>query len=265
MMRREKPVAGTYYHLYNRGVRQEPIFLENSDRIRFLFLLLYCQLPLPLSNNEYHANLFEKHGSFYLHANRDQILAALSSRRVELVNFCLMPNHFHLSVLARTNFPIERGGRAARKIASAGKDSDMRDASEENLHGRAKEESGIPKYMQRALNAYTKYFNIKHKKTGHLFQGPYQLVRVKNNDQLLHLSAYIHRNPRELREWRGREFDYPHSSLQDFVGENRWGELLKPDIVLGQFKSGSDYKRFVETSSAKTLENKLEKEHQFEE
>ena len=228
MMRKEKPAAGVYYHLYNRGVRQEPIFLENADRIRFLFLMLYCQLPLPLTDNDYHAKLFQKHGSFYLHANREQVNAALPLRRVELVNFCLMPNHFHITVLA-------------------------------------KQDDGISKYMQRALNAYTKYFNIKHKKTGHLFQGPYQLVRVKNNDQLLHLSAYIHRNPRELREWKNKEADYSFSSLSDYTSKNRWGELLKPGIVLEQFKSGDDYKKFVETSSAKTIENKLEKEHQFEE
>ncbi|MSU56437.1 MAG: hypothetical protein EXS51_04010 [Candidatus Taylorbacteria bacterium] len=228
MMRKEKPVAGNYYHLYNRGVRQELIFLENADKIRFLFLLLYCQLPLPLSNNEYHSSIFEKHGSFYLHANREQISAALPHRRVELVNFCLMNNHFHLTVLAR-------------------------------------EDTGVSKYLQRVLNAYTKYFNIKHKKTGHLFEGPYQLVRVKGNDQLLHLSAYIHRNPRSIRELRGKESSYPFSSLSDYTLENRWDKLLKPGIILEQFKGGDDYKKFVETSSAKSIENKLAEEHLIEE
>lgn len=227
MMRKEKPVAGGYYHLYNRGVRQEPIFLENADNVRFIFLLLYCQLPLSLSNNEYHSSLFEKHGTFYLHANRQQFEAALPRRRVELINFCLMPNHFHVTVLAR-------------------------------------EDTGVTKYMQRVLNAYTKYFNIKHKKTGHLFQGPYRLVRVKGNNQLLHLSAYIHRNPRGLREWRGREFNYPHSSLPDYASKNRWGKLLVPNILLEQFKDATDYKKFVETSTAKLIASRLDEEHLIE-
>ena len=222
--------VGEYYHLYNRGVRHENIFFEKADYIRFIFLLLYCQLPSPLANNDYHSRLFEAHGAFYMYANREQIRSALLKRRVELVNFCLMPNHFHLTV-------------------------------------RACEDSGVSKYMQRVLNAYTKYFNIRHKKTGHLFEGPYGAVRVKSDTQLLHLSAYIHRNPRSLPEWRNKEDRYPYSSLPDYVGKNRWGELLKDDIVLGQFSKDEpnlriqSYKKFIETSSAKAIESKLDDEH----
>ena len=224
MMRKEVLAPGEHFHIYNRGVRGEPIFLERADQIRFLFLLLYCQLPLPLTDNAYHANLFEKHGSFYLHAKREQVNAALQKRRVELVNFSLMTNHFHLTV-------------------------------------KAVEDGGVSKYMQRALNAYTKYFNIKHKKEGHLFQGPFQAVHVKGNEQLLHLSAYIHRNPRDIREWRNKEDRYPFSSYPDYAGENRWGELLKSGVVLDQFESPQSYKKFVDTSTAKAIEGKLEKEH----
>ena len=227
MMRKEKPVTGETYHLYNRGVRHEPIFLERADYYRFIFLLLYCQLPLPLTDNDYHVQQFEKHGSFYQHSRRETVEMALTKRRVELINFCLMPNHFHFTV-------------------------------------RAREDAGISKYMQRVLNAYTKYFNIKHKKTGHLFEGPYKLVRVTSNDQLLHLSSYIHRNPRSLREWRNGEAKYPYSSLQDYVGENRWKNLLVPDLVLAQFDTPLSYKKFVETSSAKTLESKLDEDHFIE-
>ena len=224
MMRKEVLAAGEHFHIYNRGGRGEPIFLERTDQIRFLFLLLYCQLPLPLTDNAYHANLFEKRGSFYLHTKRKQISIALLKRRVELVNFSLMTNHFHLTV-------------------------------------KAAEDGGVSKYMQRTLNAYTKYFNIKHKKEGHLFQGPFQAVRVSGNEQLLHLSAYIHRNPRDIRDWRSREDTYPFSSFMDYAGENRWGELLKPDIVLGQFDTPQSYKKFVDTSSAKSLESKLDPLH----
>ena len=62
--------------------------------------------------------------------------------------------------------------------------------------------------MQRILNAYTKYFNAKYKKTGHLFQGPFKAVHIERNEQLLHLSAYIHRNPREIKGWKNREHLY---------------------------------------------------------
>lgn len=226
-MRKEKIAAGEYYHLYNRGNHGEFIFLDEADRIRFLFLILYLQLPLPFANNDYHANLFRRHGVFYLHANREAITVALPKRHIDLISFALMPNHFHLVVCAR-------------------------------------EDAGISKYMQRVLNAYTKYFNTKHNKKGHLFEGPYHLVHVKSNVQLLHLSAYVHRNPREIREWKNKEERYPYSSFPDYVGESRWGELLVPKIILEQFKSGDDYKRFVETSSAKTTGERLDDIHLIE-
>jgi putative transposase len=146
----------------------------------------------------------------------------LDGRTVELVAFCLMPNHFHLLV-------------------------------------KEVEEGGVASYMQRVLGGYTKYFNTKYEASGHVFQGPYKAVHVKDDNQLLYLSAYIHRNPRTLEAWRAREFDYPWSSLSDFTTANRWGGLIAPDIITGQFEQtkNSNYADFVRTSTAKLLEEEL--------
>ncbi|MDO8471353.1 MAG: transposase [bacterium] len=138
----------------------------------------------------------------------------MKKRTVELVAFCIMPNHFHLIV-------------------------------------KELEEGGIATYMQRVLTAYSKYYNTKYEKSGHVFQGPYQAVHVGDNRQLLHLSAYIHRNPREISKWFNKEDQYQWSSYRDYIGENRWGDLLLIDIVLGQFKNKKKYHEFVKTSSAK--------------
>ena len=225
VMRKLKLSDGEHYHLYNRGNRGMGIFLDEGDWARFLFLILYLQSPLPVTNIGHRVKLYIKHEQFSLY---DVLRTDIAKRRyVELVNFCLMPNHFHLTV-------------------------------------KQTEERGIAKYMQRVLDAYTKYFNTKYKKEGHLFQGPFQAVHVKTNEQLLYLSTYIHKNPRALREWRGKEEKYPYSSLPDHVGENRWGPLLSPDIVLGQFKTTDGYAKFVDDSPAKMLEEKLEKEHLIE-
>ena len=136
--------------------------------------------------------------------------APMQKRYVELVSFCLMSNHFHLLVRELT-------------------------------------EGGISKYMQRIQNAYTKYINIKYDKSGHLFQGPYKAVRVKDNTQLLHLSCYIHKNP---IDWK----NHFYSSFKD-CENNRWGDFLKMDIVTSQFsgKGKDTYLNFVETSPAKEL------------
>ena len=117
------------------------------------------------------------------------------------------------------------------------------------------EENGIARYMQRVLNGYTKYYNIKYKKTGHIFQGPYKAVHVKDNKQLLYLSTYIHRNPRELKGWAKNEDIYTWSSYQDFVNKNRFEELLVFDIIREQFKNKEEYHQFVKTSPAKLLED----------
>jgi len=142
-------------------------------------------------------------------------------RKVELSAFCIMPNHFHLIVKER-------------------------------------EENAISAYMQRVLNAYAKYFNTKYDKSGHVFQGPYRAVLVEDDNQLLYLSAYIHRNPREIPGWLNREQQYEWSSYLDFVEENRWGDLLLPDIVLDQFENKNKYKKFIQTSTSKLLEKELD-------
>ncbi|MFH1098720.1 MAG: transposase [Candidatus Uhrbacteria bacterium] len=138
----------------------------------------------------------------------------MSRRLVELVAFVLMPNHFHCIV---------------REVKA----------------------DGISKYMQRLLISYTKYFNARHEQVGHVFQGPFQAVHIEDDNQLLYCSAYIHRNPRELDGWRDREHEYPWSSYQDYIGANRWGVLLQPNIVLSQTGRGDRYRRFVKKSRAK--------------
>ena len=144
------------------------------------------------------------------------------NRFVELVSFCLMPNHFHLLV---------------KEVA----------------------EGGIAKYLQRIQVGYTIYFNTKYSASGHVFQGRYKSVHVKDDRQLMHLSAYIHRNPRELAGWKGKEFEYPWSSLQDYTGANRWGGLLATDIIASRFDATpkSNYADFVKTSPAKMLEEEF--------
>ena len=105
--------------------------------------------------------------------------------------------------------------------------------------------------MQRLLTGYAKYFNTKYKRTGHVFEGPFRAVHVKGNEQLLYLSAYVHRNPSEISAWEGKELLYPWSSYQDYVRRNRWRDLLVPNIVIDQFSTTFKYQKFVEQSGAK--------------
>lgn len=206
---------GEYFHIYNRGVEKRRIFLDDSDRWRFLALLLLFQgrqvIPqisriIPLVRHSMFDNEF--------------FAKTVKQKEIELVAFCLMDNHFHL------------------------------------LLGE-KKEGGISKYMQRLSNAYTKYFNTRYKRSGHLFAGKFKSSHIDRNDYMTYLSAYIHLNPRELRRWAGHEIQYFWSSFQDFSGANRWGALLDRGVVLDQFKNGAAYQDFVETTPAKRVWEKV--------
>ncbi len=211
-MRTVKIIPGEYYHIYNRGVNKQKIFLDERDWIRFLFLILYFQSPINFPQIGRSISYFVKNRAFDI--KKEVVDKIIKNRYVELINFCIMPNHFHLTI---------------REI----------------------KENGVSQYMQRILTAYTKYFNTKYGRSGHLFQGPFQIVHIKNNEQLLHLSAYIHRNPRELKQWKEKEHQYPWSSYQDYIEENRWNNILKPQIILEQFSNKREYKDFIKTSGTK--------------
>ncbi len=211
-MRKVRININEYYHIYNRGNNKQNIFLDKRDWIRFLFLILHLQSPLVFINMSRPVSNFVKSSAFNI--SGEKLEKIIKNRYVELMNFSMMPNHFHL-------------------IAHEMKGN------------------GISQYMQRILTAYSKYFNTKYKKSGHLFQGPYKIVHIKNNEQLLHLSAYIHRNPREIKEWKNKEYKYPWSSYQDCIGENRWNDLFKHQIITEQFSNPNEYKDFIETSGTK--------------
>jgi putative transposase len=217
---RQGVAPGEYYHIFNRGSNRGTIFTDKAERQRFLFNLLYLQSPVSFRNvNRISGNYDAAEGFPVSPETTEEIL---KKRYVELTAFCLMPNHFHLLV-------------------------------------KETEDGGIAKYMHRVAVGYAKYFGEKHEQSGHVFQGSYKAVQVADNRQLLYLSAYIHRNPHELPDWKGREFDYPWSSLQDFTQGNRWGGLIVPDVIVEQFEQTktSNYADFVKSSTAKLLKEEL--------
>ncbi|MSR78696.1 MAG: hypothetical protein EXS59_00940 [Candidatus Taylorbacteria bacterium] len=212
--RKEIFATEEYYHIFNRGNNKDVICKNKQDYARLLFVFLHFQSPLSIRNIGRHTKEFEKTGTFGVDA--DLINHIIFKREVALVNFSILQNHFHLTLLEL-------------------------------------KENGISRYMHRTQNSFAKYFNAKYKKehVGHVFQGSFGAVHQENNEQILYLSSYIHRNIRDINEWKNSEKSYPWSSFQDYIGTNRWGGLLQPEIILEQFKSPSEYKSFVDSSPAK--------------
>ena len=203
---------GEYYHVYNRGNRKQQMFHDQRDYARFVFLILHSHGTFVPSNTHRHISYFLKDATFKVQPEDIRLIE--QSRKAELVVFALMPNHFHLIL-------------------------------REKLSG------GISSVMQRVLTGYTKYYNEKYKQSGHLLQGKFGRIHIADNRQLLHTSAYIHRNPRELKGWENKEHKYPWSTLQDYVIENRWGNLLEQNSLLEQFSRPDEYHHFVKTSPSK--------------
>jgi putative transposase len=213
-MRNQAP--DEYSHVFSRGMQKQPIFEIRADYLRFLFLIVTFQGETSIKNisREIRKNV----QSQALHIGADLEEEVLKNRMVELVAFCLVPNHFHLIL---------------RELV----------------------EGGISKYMQRVLTAYVKYFNLRHDKSGHLFQGPYKSVHIGEDKQLLHTSAYIHKHPLEIG-WKGSVKEYPWSSYQDYVIENRFGNLLLTNVITDRFEKEYgrfDYNTYVATSPAKEM------------
>lgn len=151
--------ADQYYHIYNRGVAKQDIFLEASDYYYFL-------------------SLFKRHLSSEQAVDSAGRKFANYSQDVELVAYCLMPNHFHLLCYL-------------------------------------KQPEGIIKLMRSVMTAYTMYFNKKYGRTGGLYEGVFLASRITNDAYLWHITRYIHLNPMDIhRDYH----TYPYSSLPYFAG-----------------------------------------------
>jgi REP element-mobilizing transposase RayT len=124
----------------------------------------------------------------------------------QIVAYCLMPNHYHLLV----------------RVLALDFAKDV---------------------MQPFGVSYTKGVNLQQSRVGPIFQGPYRSVAIESDDQLLHLSRYIHLNPVRAGLVTAPE-DWPFSSYREYVGL-RTGTLPEPSVVLGQFSGMRDYAQFV--------------------
>lgn len=126
----------------------------------------------------------------------------------EILAYCLMPNHFHLLLKQLKN-------------------------------------RGISKMLANLQNGYARYFNLKHQRTGHLFQSMFKAVRIETDEQLLHVSRYIHLNPTSSYLVKIKNLaSYPWSSLPEYLGE-KGAKFLSPDLVLELAGGENRYREFV--------------------
>ncbi|OQA52973.1 MAG: Transposase IS200 like protein [candidate division WS2 bacterium ADurb.Bin280] len=102
-----------------------------------------------------------------------------SERSVEIIAYCIMPTHIHLVL---------------KQIES----------------------EGISKFLAKVLNSYSRYFNTRHKRTGPLWEGRFKSVLVDRDEQLLHLTRYLHLNPTSAGLVDNPE-DWDYSSYNEYI------------------------------------------------
>ncbi len=126
---------------------------------------------------------------------------------VDIIGFCLMPTHFHFLL-------------------------------------RQTQSGGISEFLSNITNSYTKYFNTKYKRSGYLFQGSFKAVLIEDDQQLMHISRYIHLNPVASKISTIEDLSkYPWSSYWEYVGKNR--SVCNPEPILELFGSEKRYVEFV--------------------
>lgn len=209
-------INGEIYHLFNRGVEKREVFMDESDRYRFVFCLYECNdANFVIMRNRINDRIFRKSyiGDTYVN------LPAFKTKReplVEVIAFVLMDNHYHLMV---------------RQLV----------------------EGGISLFMKKLSNSYTGYFNDKYKRKGMgaLFQGAFKSVHVEGDGQFLHLVEYLFSNPTEIieTEWKTHgaqdakkaiEFvnDYKWSSYQDSIGVKNFPSVTEREFLWQVFGVG---------------------------
>ena len=108
----------------------------------------------------------------------------------------------------------------------------------------------LSQIMRHINGAYTTYFNIKRKRSGHLFQGRYKAILVEFDEYAIELSRYIHLNP--VRAGMvARPEEYRWSSFNNYIGRGSAPKWLTMETTLDYFgkrakEARRKYQSFVE-------------------
>mgnify|MGYP001559891616 CR=1 FL=1 len=182
-MKRPRFITNEIYHIYNRGVEKRNVFISDKDYFRFIHNLFEFNDKAPACNIFYKLPFLN---SYEVGLRKNPTRKCV----VEILAFCLMPNHFHLMV-------------------------------------RQKHSNGITEFMRKLLTSYSKYFNQKYKRTGGLFEGKFKSVHVKDNVQAKYLFSYIHLNPIKLinTNWK-IEGIKNWKEAKKFLEKYRWSSYL---------------------------------------
>jgi REP element-mobilizing transposase RayT len=147
----------------------------------------------------YFLHLFERYLSESVVLSKTGAVYPHYRGRIKLVAYCLMSNHFHLLLWQD-------------------------------------DESAMTDFMRSVMTSYSRYFNLKYRRSGALFESRYKASLISEDSYLDHISRYIHLNPRYWQK-------YKYSSLAGyFVDRPEW---LQPEQIEILFASRNAYINFL--------------------
>ena len=224
-------INGEIYHVYNRGVDKRDVFLEDKDYLRFIHDLFEFNDTEPAVRTNIRFSLRKpsqattRTVSQCLQVQPVNIEKRKRKLLVEILAFCLMPNHYHLLL-------------------------------------RQKIEKGIVQFMQKIGTGYTLYFNqknLKNIRVGALFQGRFRAVAIREEGHFLSIPNYIHFNPLDLSlyEWRERKIknskqalafleNYRWSSFMDYIGKKNFPSVTQRELLSDILGEPKKYKKDIQ-------------------
>jgi len=143
-------------------------------------------------------------------AERERIVSKMEDGKkvlVEMICYVIMPNHYHILL-------------------------------------KQKADNGISTFFRKTINSYSRYFNTKYHRDGSLFKGVFKAKHVDTDEQLLHLSRYIHLNPLITSLVKEKDFpNYLWSSLTEYISPKK--SIINTDLILSNFKSPREYLDYI--------------------
>jgi len=223
MKRKIELTTEEYYHICNRGTDKREIFSCDEDYLRFLANCRRFNEVAPPTPGVHRAKALPTPG-----------VAGVESRLVDIIVYCLNPNHYHFILKQLVD-------------------------------------GGISEFMHRVNMGYSKYYNQKNNRSGVLFQGPFKSAHIDTNEYFLYVSVYVNMNhfihgyetlsitsstpalstlgvaatpgvQEGVQEALKNLWKY--SSLPDYLGK-RSGTLCDKAPILDQFRDTADYERFL--------------------
>lgn len=174
-------IVGGIYHIFNRGMDRRDIFKSTADYLYFeRCLITYLSPPEFLADRLQYSSKTLSPKQI-----NDIVIRSGSlknySKSIDLLAYCIMPNHFHLLI--------------------------------QQWSARA-----IIMFMKSLQTKYAMYSSKKYDRQGPLLQGRYKGIHVRNEAYFNTVMDYIHNNPVNLNRGRQNPAIYLWSSYRDYLG-----------------------------------------------